>query len=57
MQKNGKRVARIIALALGLDAKSFDQTLLFGELIALMFLLHYEGFESLLLCPILMFFV
>ncbi|MED6147132.1 hypothetical protein PIB30_041236 [Stylosanthes scabra] len=39
----GKKVARIIALALGLDANFFDQTKMLGEPIAVLRLLHYEG--------------
>ncbi|KAL1318733.1 hypothetical protein HN51_071034 [Arachis hypogaea] len=39
----GKKVARIIALALGLDANFFDQPKMLGEPIAVLRLLHYEG--------------
>lgn len=46
----GKAVARIIALALDLDANFFDRPEMLGEPIATLRLLHYEGFESILLC-------
>jgi len=39
----GKSVAKIIALALDLDEKFFDQPKMFGEPIATLRLLHYGG--------------
>ncbi|XP_047167067.1 2-oxoglutarate-Fe(II) type oxidoreductase hxnY-like [Vigna umbellata] len=39
----GKAVAKIIALALDLDEKFFDQPKIFGEPIAILRLLRYEG--------------
>ncbi|XP_020204986.1 2-oxoglutarate-Fe(II) type oxidoreductase hxnY isoform X2 [Cajanus cajan] len=39
----GKAVAKIIALALDLDANFFDQPTMLGESIATLRLLHYEG--------------
>jgi isopenicillin N synthase-like dioxygenase len=38
-----RAVARIIALALDLKVDFFDQTEMFGEPIATLRLLHYEG--------------
>lgn len=42
----GKAVARIIALALGLDASFFDKPEILGEPIAITRLLRYQGIES-----------
>lgn len=41
----GKAVARIIAVALGLDASFFDRPEILGEPIALTRLLRYQGIE------------
>jgi isopenicillin N synthase-like dioxygenase len=41
----GKAVARIIALALGLDANFFDKPETLGEPIAIVRMLHYQGIE------------
>jgi isopenicillin N synthase-like dioxygenase len=41
----GKTVARIIALALGLDANFFDKPDTLGEPIAIVRPLHYQGIE------------
>jgi len=41
----GKALARIIALALGLDANFFDKPETLGEPIAILRLLHYQGIE------------
>lgn len=40
-----KEVARIIALALGLDGDFFDKPEMLGEPIATLRLLHYEGIQ------------
>ncbi|KAJ1437994.1 Oxoglutarate/iron-dependent dioxygenase [Sesbania bispinosa] len=45
----GKAVAKLIALALGLDANFFDKPEILGEPIAMMRLLHYEGIEPVVL--------
>jgi len=39
----GKALAKIIALALGLDANFFDEPETLGEPIAILRLLHYQG--------------
>lgn len=41
----GKAVAKIIALALGLDANFFDKPETLGESSGVMRLLHYQGIE------------
>jgi isopenicillin N synthase-like dioxygenase len=41
----GKAVAKIIALALGLDADFFNKPETLGESLGVMRLLHYQGVE------------
>ena len=45
----GKAVARLVALALDLDANFFDKPEILGEPIAMMRLLRYEGIQSVVL--------
>ena len=49
----GRAVAKVIALALDLDANFFDQPEMLAEPIATLRLLHYEGSESIFLSHVL----